>query len=113
MHEMSLCASVVQTLESQAVAQGYTRVRTVWLEVGQLAGVEVAALRFCFPAVALGTLAESARLEILEIPGRGKCRGCGTETPLAEWPQPCPDCGGWQLDIVDGEQMRIKELEVE
>ena len=41
MHEMSLCASVVDVLEEQARVQDYSRVKTVWLEVGELAGVEL------------------------------------------------------------------------
>ena len=43
MHEMSLCEGILQTLEQQAEVQDYQKVRTVWLEIGALAGVEVEA----------------------------------------------------------------------
>ena len=39
MHEMSLCEGILQTLEQQAKVQDYQKVRTVWLEIGALAGV--------------------------------------------------------------------------
>ncbi|MDD2761763.1 MAG: hydrogenase maturation nickel metallochaperone HypA, partial [Methylomonas sp.] len=77
MHEMSLCESILQTLEQQAEVQHYRKVNTVWLEIGTLAGVEVDALRFGFDIVVKGSLAETAKLEIIEIPGEAWCLACG------------------------------------
>ncbi len=74
MHEMSLCESIVQTLEKEAGAQQFNRVKTVWLEIGMLAGVEIDAMRFCFDVVTNGTLAAGAALEIDSLPGQvGVC----------------------------------------
>jgi len=113
MHEMSLCESVLQVLEEQARVQHYRRVKTVWLEVGDLAGVEIPALEFSFEVVCRGTLAEGSRLEIVAVPGSAWCLQCSAPVTLGERYQPCPRCGGYQLQITGGEQMRIKELEVE
>lgn len=112
MHEMSLCESILQTLEQQAPLQNYSRVKTVWLEIGALAGVEVEALRFSFDLVVKGSLADGAKLEIIEIPGQAWCMPCGREVAVAQWYDQCPHCGGHQLQVTGGEQMRIKELEV-
>ena len=71
MHELSLAESALQIIEESARAEGFCRVRTVVLEIGQLASVEVEALRFCFDAVLRGSLAEGAALEIIEVPGVG------------------------------------------
>jgi len=113
MHEMSLCESILQTLEQQAPIQNYRRVKTVWLEIGALAGVEIDALRFSFDIVVQGSLAEQARLEIIEIPGQAWCLPCGRSVTVEQRYEPCPRCGSHQLQVTDGEQMRIKELEVE
>ncbi len=113
MHEMSLCEGVVQILEEEARRQGFQRVKTVWLEIGRLSGVEVEAMRFCFDVVVRGTLAEGARLEILEIPGEGWCLDCGRTVEVQQRFDPCPACGGYRLQVTGGEQMRVKELEVE
>ncbi|WP_141104321.1 hydrogenase maturation nickel metallochaperone HypA, partial [Noviherbaspirillum denitrificans] len=69
MHEMSLAESVLQVIEDSARANNFTRVKTVWLEIGALAGVEVEAMRFCFDAVVKDSVADGARLEIIESPG--------------------------------------------
>ena len=113
MHEMSLCESVLQVLEQQAEAQQYYKIKKVWLEIGALAGVEAESLRFSFDVVMQGSLAEQASLEIIEIPGQAWCFPCGRDVTVQQLYDPCPHCGGHQLQITGGNQMRIKELEVE
>ena len=113
MHEMSLCASMVQIIEEQAREQGFSRVRRVWLEIGPLAGVEVAAMRFGFDVVTRGTLAENATLEILETQAEAWCMACSKQVPVSQRFDACPECGGFQLQVTGGEELRIKELEVD
>ncbi len=113
MHEMSLCENLLQILEQQAEPQAYTRVKTVWLEIGALSSIEVEALRFCFDAVVQGSLAEGARLEIITVPGQAWCYRCAREVEIAQFYAACPYCGEQQLQVNSGDQMRIKELEVE
>lgn len=113
MHEMALAEGVLQILEDAATAQSFTRVKTVWLEIGQLSSVEPEAMRFCFDAVTRDSLAAGARLEIVAIPGEGQCLSCGQRVPLAVVYDPCPQCGEYPVQPVSGTEMRVKELEVE
>lgn len=113
MHEMAICESIVQVLQQQAAAQNYGRVKTVWLEIGPLAGVELEALRFSFDAVTRGTLADRAKLEIIETIGEAWCMQCAESVQVAQRYDACPDCGSHQLQLTGGEELRIKELEVE
>ncbi|MEW8690760.1 MAG: hydrogenase maturation nickel metallochaperone HypA [Candidatus Thiodiazotropha endolucinida] len=113
MHEMSLCEGVLQVLEEQAVTQGYSMVKRVWLEIGALSGVEPEAMRFGFDAVMKGTLADSARLEIIHLPGEAWCMQCSKPVQVAARYEACPACGSYQLQVTGGDEMRIKELEVE
>jgi hydrogenase nickel incorporation protein HypA/HybF len=112
MHEMSICEGIVQVLEEQAGEQNYSRVDKVWLEIGPLAGIELEALRFCFEAVTNGTLAENAELEIVETKGLAWCMICSTTVEVGKLFDACPQCGSYQLQITGGNEMRIKELEV-
>jgi len=113
MHEMSLCEDVVQLIEDQATTQRFTRVSTVWLEIGALAGVEIQAMHFSFTAVARGTVADSAKLEIIDIAGIANCPACNQCIPVLARFDVCSECGHYPLDIIAGEEMRIKELEVQ
>jgi len=112
MHEMSLAESVLQLAEDAARQQNFRVVTAIWLEIGQLAGVEMEALRFCFDAVARGTLAEGARLEIVATPGSGWCARCAASVPMQEIYAACPYCGQHPLRVTGGTEMRVRELEV-
>ena len=113
MHEMSLCEGVARILQETARTQGYQRVKVVWLEIGALSGVEVEAMRFSFDAVTRGTLADGAKLEIIALPGEAWCMQCSKTVPVKQRFDACPDCGSYQLQVVSGDEMRVKELEVE
>ena len=112
MHEMALCENILRVLEEQAAAQHYASVKTVWLEIGPLAGIELEALRFSFDAVASGTLADQAELVIVETQGEAWCESCAETVPIRQRFDACPRCGGYALQVTGGEELRIKELEV-
>lgn len=113
MHEMTLAESALQIIEAAARSQGFTRVKTVWLEIGQLACVEQESFRFGFDVVTRGSIAEQARLEIIETAGRGRCAKCALDFPIAALYEACPQCGGYRIEVIGGDGMRVKELEVE
>lgn len=112
MHEMSLAEGVLQLIEDAARRDRFNKVRTVWLEIGQLSGVEPEALAFCFDAVTRDTVADGARLEIIALPGQGWCATCSQTVPMTEVFDACPKCGGYPLRVTAGTDMRVKELEV-
>ena len=113
MHEMALCEGILQTLQDSAKAQGFSKVKTVWLEIGSLAAVETEALFFSFDVVCRNTIAEKAALEIITIPGSAWCMQCAKPIAVQQRYDCCPECSSYQLQITGGEEMKIKELEVE
>jgi hydrogenase nickel incorporation protein HypA/HybF len=112
MHEISLCESLREILEEQAVEQGFERVTRVWLEIGPLSCVEPEALRFGFDAVMTGSVAEGAALEIAHPPGHARCLGCGAEMTVTDRLATCPDCGATELRVTGGDALKIRKLEV-
>jgi len=112
MHELSLAEGLLQIIDGAAVRDKFSQVTTVWLEIGQLSSVEPQAMAFCFDAVARGTLAQGARLEILTLPGVGWCADCAASVAITELFGACPQCGGGQVQVTGGTEMRLKELEV-
>ena len=109
MHELSIVAAVIDACE---VASGGARVHRVVLEIGKLSAVLPDAVRFCFELAGAGTLVEGAALEIIEVPGRARCRGCGAELAL-ERPFGRCACGGSDLEWLSGEELKIKSMEVD
>ena len=112
MHEMSLAEGILQIIEDTARANAASSVRAVWLEIGTLSQVEEQALRFCFDVVIAGTVADGARLDVLATPGRAWCMPCGTDVALDRLGDSCPRCGSYQLQVTQGDEMKVKDIEV-
>lgn len=110
---MSIAESIVQIAEDAATREGGARVRTVFVDIGALAGVDIAALRFCWDAVTRDGAAAGAALDITQTPGRGWCLRCGDTVALAAPFEPCPRCDGYQVQVTGGIEMRVREIEVE
>lgn len=108
MHELGIAQEVVAVVAARSRG---ARVKRVVLEIGVLAAVLPDAVRFCFDLAAEGTVLEGAALEIVETPGRARCRGCGETVVLQKAFGRC-GCGGTDLDWMAGEELRIREMEV-
>jgi hydrogenase nickel incorporation protein HypA/HybF len=113
MHEMSLAEGIIQLIEDAARTQGFAQVRSVWLEIGRLSSVEPEALRFSFDVVSRGSIADGARLEIVDVPGSAWCMQCSQSVDLPALYEACPRCGSYQVQVTGGTEMRVKELEVD
>ncbi len=113
MHELSLCEQVLQLIEDNAKTEGYRRVKRVWLEIGELSCVESESLRFCFDIVCQNTLAEGADLEIITVDSLAQCPVCSQNHKIATRYEPCPTCQYRPLTVIQGDSMRVKQLEVE
>ncbi len=110
MHELAIADSVVQISSRHAAGR---RVTKVYLKVGHLRQVVPSALAFSFELVAQGTPVEGAKLEMEEIPATGSCRACGAESRLESFPLQCGACEGFDLQILEGEELYVESLEME
>ena len=113
MHEMALATSVLQMVETAARQHGARRVSAVRLEIGRLSHVEPEALRFSFDVVTRDSLADGARLEILATDGTAWCMRCSGSVALERLGDPCPCCGSYQLQVTGGDDMRVKDIEIQ
>jgi hydrogenase nickel incorporation protein HypA/HybF len=113
MHELSLAENMLDMIQQRAETEQFKQVDKVWLEIGSLSHVEADAMAFCFDAVMAGTLAEGAKLEIIHTQAQGKCRQCQQTNTVEHLYDPCPQCGQFGVDILQGDQVRIKSLSVQ
>lgn len=108
MHEIGITQEIVAIAAAKA---GTARVRRVVVEIGQLTAVLPDAVRFCFDTCADGTPVAGAILEIIEIPGRGRCRSCGVENSL-DRPFGICACGQTDFEWLSGDELRVRNVEV-
>jgi hydrogenase nickel incorporation protein HypA/HybF len=110
MHEMSITESIVDICEENS---GGRRVISVTLEVGALSGIVPEAVEFCFDACTRDTLMEGAQLQIERIPAVAYCLDCRVQSGVSTFYDSCPACGGYRMELLSGNELRVKELEVE
>lgn len=113
MHEMSLAEGIRTIVEEQARRHGFARVTVLRLEIGRFAGVEKSALAFAWEIAMKGSPAEGARLEMLDLPGKAMCYECMETVEIDDRLAPCPRCGGGRLIPQSGDEMRVRDMEVE
>lgn len=109
MHELGITQNIIAIVSENAQNK---KVQRVLLEVGKLSAIMPDAIKFCFDICAEGTIVEGATLEILEIAGMARCRQCGN-TFYVDKPFGICECGSVELDIITGQELNIKEIEVE
>ncbi|MBA2653759.1 MAG: hydrogenase maturation nickel metallochaperone HypA [Gammaproteobacteria bacterium] len=113
MHELSLCKNIIDIVEEQSRNRSVKKVKAIYLEIGELALIEKSALTFSFELVAKGTIAEGAILSITDVPAKGLCDYCGVFVTIKQRFDPCVHCGNFSLKVIQGDELRIKTMEVE
>ena len=104
--------SALDAIRRVAEEHHATRVTRIVLRVGTLAGVDADALRFAYEALAPGSFAAGATLEIESVAARARCAACATEfTVDGGFICRCPRCGDYSGDLRAGRELGIARLE--
>jgi len=112
MHELSLLENVREMLVKNALSQSFSKVAKVTLEIGRFSNVEPDALRFCFDVVMKDSLAENAELIIAEVDGLGVCPQYRRQLAMTTLYDACVNCGSPFVKVIQGFEMKIKDLTV-
>ncbi len=113
MHELSLAQSIAEIAQNAASANGEGRIVTVCVRIGELSGVVVDSLTFCFSAITSGTPLEGAALRVERVPLRARCLTCGSVRQVQNLVFLCPSCGSGDLEIIEGRELQVSHIEVE
>ena len=112
MHELSICLSLLQQLETIAKERDASAVERVYLKIGPLSGIEPHLLRQAYPLAVAGTVAEDAELIIETADVVVTCTQCGSESKVLPNRLLCADCGDFRTRIVSGDEMILQSLEL-
>lgn len=112
LHELSIAQSIVEIVEQNLPANGSPRVRSIRLKVGELAGVVVDSLEFCFAAITSGTRLDGATLDVDRIPLMVVCRTCHQTFHVEQFVFLCPTCGRGDVEVVSGRELQVSEIEL-
>lgn len=110
MHELSIVMSIVDTAQQQVNDHRANRVESIELEIGTLAGIEKDALEFAWKAGIPDTVLEGAARKINYVQAKARCAGCGHVFELQQVFEPCPLCGEYFSDLLQGRELKIKTM---
>jgi hydrogenase nickel incorporation protein HypA/HybF len=113
MHEMSLAQNILDIALKTASANQVNRVVRITIRAGQLRGIVPEQLKFCFGFVAKDSIAEGADLLVNSLPIRAACKQCKDSFFVKEYSFVCPACGSEQVDVVQGMELLVENIEVE
>jgi hydrogenase nickel incorporation protein HypA/HybF len=111
-HELSVCLSLLEQLQSIAAERGAERVTRIELGIGPLSGVESELLRNAWPIAAAGSIAEEAELLIDEAGIVVRCTACKAETTATVNKLICGKCGDFRTSLVSGDEMTLLRVEL-
>jgi hydrogenase nickel incorporation protein HypA/HybF len=113
MHELAICQSLMDQIESIAAERNARCVTSIVIGMGPLSGVEAQLLKNAYPVASAGTIAEDAELIIEYLPIRVKCSQCGSESDALPNKLVCKQCGDWRTTLVSGDELLLMSVELE
>ncbi len=113
MHEYSIVQSLLNTCEENAKANKAKKVTKVLVKIGVMSGVEPELLQTAFDTFKEQTICDKAEFVINIQPIVVKCNTCLKESTLEKLEYHCPNCQSVDLNVIDGEDMYLMQLELE
>ncbi len=113
MHELSIAQSILSIAEKAIPTEGNGYASAITLQIGELSGIEIDALRFAFDAIKDDTLLAKASLHIEIIPGEAECSECGILFHMSSFGTSCPACGSYLAGVKKGKELKVISITME
>ena len=114
MHEVSIVQGLCEQLGALAREHRAHRIHRIEVEIGALSNVVPELFRDAFEVVRASVeLIEGAELVVHEVPLVVACADCEQEFELAEAVFLCPGCQSTRLDVRQGEELLLRQVELE
>ncbi len=112
MHELGMVFHIIKTVERVGSENMLTNVTAVTLELGEVSGVVTKELIDCWNwAVKKTELLKDTELIIDTIPAVTLCDSCKKTYETVQYGRKCPFCGSEQTQLVQGNEINMKNIE--
>jgi len=110
MHEFGLCEGVLDAVRQRAAGRKVAGIR---VRFGVRHAVDSESLTQAFSMIAEGTEAAGATVELVTVPARLTCAGCGFSGETTDLLAVCPRCAGDDVQISGGDEMVLESIRYE
>jgi hydrogenase nickel incorporation protein HypA/HybF len=108
-----MVANLFEILEEKAKEKNAKKIVLVKLQVGLLSGVVPELLRSAFDIYKKDTIADTAKLEIEEVPLKVECQDCKTKMIMDDYVFLCTKCGSVNVKTLSGTELLLERMELE
>ena len=113
MHELGIVKYIAKTVKQTAEENQAEKVAGVVLEVGEVSGILPDYLTDCWNYFRVRTPGlEEAELKLVTIPAVTWCEDCEDTYETVKYGRTCPYCRGGRTWLLQGNETRIREIEV-
>lgn len=113
MHEYSIVQSLLDSCEQHVESNDATKVSKVVVKIGVMSGVEPHLLEEAFNTFKEKTVCDGCEFVMNIQKIKIKCNSCGAENELEKNEFLCPKCKSSDINVTDGEEMYLMQLELE
>lgn len=113
MHEMGIMTGILEASVDAAEKAGKSRITEIHLTIGELTEIQEFALDFAFEALSRDTMADGGKLVITFLSPRSKCKMCQVEYDHDRFTMVCPECGSFDVELLQGREMQIDAIEAD
>ena len=113
MHEISICQSILQTVESEFDHEEVEHIREIHLKIGLLSCIEPEVLKHVFKYIRNDTPFQNAELIIDMVDVSAQCETCGSKFIVEKYKFVCPQCGALVSNVTEGKELLINKIILE
>lgn len=113
MHELSVTESLLEIALRHAEQAGAARISALHLTIGDLASIVDESVQFYWDLVSQETIASGAQLLFTRVPARMRCQDCTLEFEPKPEHLLCPQCQGYQLKLLQGDEFTLSAIDIE
>jgi hydrogenase nickel incorporation protein HypA/HybF len=110
---MALAQNILDIIDETLSKEKFTILKEVVVEIGELVAVVPDSLQFCYAVLTEKTPYQDSRLSINILPLQAKCMDCNLIFKIINMSFICPACQSQELEIVQGQELKISYVEVD
>lgn len=113
MHEVSICQSIISTIENEFEPSALEQIREIHLKVGVLSCVQPLFVKQVFSMMIPETFLRQATLCIEQVEILVECETCQNQFKVENHVYTCKACGSVSTNIIEGNELLIHKIILE
>jgi len=111
---MSIAVNILEIATAQARSANAKTINSIDIDVGELAGIEMESLMFCFETARKSyPETTTSQMNVRRIAGLAHCQQCNKDVPADFFVATCADCGQSGLELVAGRELKVSSINVD